>query len=121
VLVRYEAARRALAEAHRVDEVKDIRDKAEAMRMYGKQANDTELVNWAAEIKIRAERKCGELLGDMAQSGERPQGRRKESHAAPLSDIGLSNSQSSRYQQIAAVPTAEIEELFTEQSNVVSI
>ncbi len=91
------------------------------MRMYGKQANDTELVNWAAEIKIRAERKCGELLGDMAQSGERPQGRRKESHAATLSDMGLSNSQSSRYQQIAAVPTAEIEELFTEQSNVVSI
>ena len=114
MLVRYEAARRALAEAHRVDEVKDIRDKAEAMRMYGKQANDTELVNWAAEIKIRAERKCGELLGDMAQSGERPQGRRKESHAVTLSDIGLSNKQSSRYQQIAAVPTAEFEQHIAE-------
>jgi len=114
VLVRYEAARRALAEAHRVDEVKDIRDKAEAMRMYGKQANDTELVNWAAEIKIRAERKCGELLGDMAQGGERPKGRRKESHAATLSDMGVSKSQSSRYQQIAAVPTAEFEQHIAE-------
>jgi|1_EtaG_2_1085319.scaffolds.fasta_scaffold16790_2 N6-adenosine-specific RNA methylase IME4 len=113
-LVRYEAARKALAEAHRVDEVKSIRDKAEAMRMYGKQANDTELVNWAAEIKIRAERKCGELLGDMAQRGERPQGRRKESHAVTLSDIGLSNKQSSRYQQIAKVPKADFEQHIAE-------
>ena len=115
-LVRYEAARKALAEAHRVDEVKGIRDKAEAMRMYGKQANDTELVNWAAEIKIRAERKCGELLGDMAQRGERMTqgGDRAKSHAATLPDIGLSNSQSSRYQQIAAVPEADFEQHIAE-------
>jgi len=107
-LVRYEAARKALAEAHRVDEVKTIRDKAEAMRMYGKQANDTQLVNWAAEIKIRAERKCGELLAvEIQHGGDRKSGSR--SHAVTLTSLGLSNKQSSRYQQIAKVPEAEFE------------
>jgi len=66
--------------------------------MYGKQANDTQLVNWAAEIKIRAERKCGELLGDTEKLKGRPE---KASHAVRLSDLGLTRMQSSRYQQIA--------------------
>ena len=114
-LVRYDAARKALAAAHRVDEVKAIRDKAEAVRVYAKQAGDFELQNRAAEIRLRAERRAGELLADMAKNpGTRGAGRprrdgtkiRRSSNTTAypppkLDEIGVTRDQSSKWQRLA--------------------
>lgn len=111
-LVRYEAARNALAVAHSVDEVKDIRDKAQAMAAYARQANDTELVEWATEIKVRAERKAGEMLAEMPKhtGGRPPKTNDIVSSVSKLADIGISPKQSERWQKLAAVPEDKFEE-----------
>jgi hypothetical protein len=63
VLMPIEAARRMLAECRSVDPAKQIRDQAEAVRAYLRQQRaSSEAQNDAAEIKLRAERRLGELL-----------------------------------------------------------
>ena len=114
-LVRYEAARAALAEAHHFDEVKDIRDKAEAMAAYARQAKDQDLILWATEIKVRAERKCGEMLRatdkNRGAAGVGPIAVKRCDRNAPptLDDMGLSKSESSRYQQLASMSDEHFE------------
>ena len=48
-LVLYDKARIAIQKAASVDEAKNIRDKAEAMRAYGRQIKDKELERWSFE------------------------------------------------------------------------
>lgn len=74
-LVRYEAAKQAIAECKAVDEALDIRDKMEAMRVYARQIHDTQLETDAAEIKQRAMRQYDKLLKAQRQAGELPSGR----------------------------------------------
>lgn len=73
-LVRYDTARKALAEARRVDEVKEVRDQAMAMRLYAKQAKDMELIGYATEIRMRAERCLGELMEEDRKAGKLARG-----------------------------------------------
>jgi len=125
-LIKYDAACRALAEAKAVDEVKDLRDKAEAMRIYGMQAKNKGLEVDAAEIRIRAERRLGEMLGQSdLHAGGRPKKTGRQSRpvsdgsdgmrssgttALPkLADVGISKDLSARAQKIAAVPAEEFE------------
>jgi hypothetical protein len=125
-LVLYDGARRALAEAHRVDEVKDIIDKAMAMQLYAKQAKDETLITQATEIRMRAERRAGELLIEMEERNEREMkggDRRSKSQAATLiapppklADLGVSKTQSSRWQRLAALKDERFEEELKQRS-----
>lgn len=58
--------------ARAVDEVKDVRDKARAIEMYARQVRNTGAERQACEIRLRAERKCGQLLtGQLEHGGDR--------------------------------------------------
>lgn len=120
-LIKYDAACRALAEAVAVDDVADMRNKAEAMRHYARQAGDKGLEIQAAQIRFRAERRLGELLIAAKDAGQIGEGRPKNcsdqeqfSEPAPpmrvtLEQAGIDRKLSSKAQKMAAVDTAEFE------------
>jgi hypothetical protein len=112
-LIRYDAMVYAIAECHRVDEVKDIRDKAMALEAYARQAKNTEAERKAADVRLRGERRSGELLAELAR-GEA--GRPKKNSVQAESNFqqakrsaGISDTQATRWQQLANVPKAQFE------------
>ena len=117
-LVRYQAMCKAIADCHSVDEVKGLRDKAKALEVYAQQAQNFEAERKACEIRIRAERRAGVLLKGMKQCGQRHNGRGNNqpklespctTSTPQLSDLGITRDQSSKWQQLANVPTEEFE------------
>ena len=113
-LVKLDKAKRAIAEASTLQEIKDIRDKAEAIRQYVKVAGyHLGYQNQAAETKLRAERKAGELLKQMEKNkGGKPseKNRGHDVHGIPsLKDLGIHHKQSQRWQQIADLPEESFE------------
>src|SRR5262250_1841841 len=74
-LARYDAVCRAIAEIHTIDELLDIKNKYVAIQAYAHQARNFEMEHMAAEIRVRAEFKAGELLIEMKSAGIRETGR----------------------------------------------
>ncbi|ATQ78643.1 hypothetical protein CR152_32075 [Massilia violaceinigra] len=74
------------------------------MRLYAKQANDTELEQWAAEIKLRAQRAIGKSAPAWKSRRIRPlfpSGGKSKNET--LKDAGISTSTAHRYEQLATI------------------
>ena len=95
----------ALAEATRIDEAKDIRDKAEALEAYARQKNDIEMERWVAEIKLRAFTRIGEISREL-EKAEAHVGKiclpdSGKSKAQTLNAAGISTSTAHRAEKLA--------------------
>ena len=115
-LARLSAATAALAEAKTLDDVKQIMDIAEAARTYARAAKlGLEAANHAAEVKLRAERKAGELLQQLERA---PVGRPEKFAQAVqiseynevLADNDINRMTAHRWQTVATVPDDIFEE-----------
>lgn len=118
-LANIDKARQALANASTLSDILEIRDKAEAIRHYVKaQKQSLEVQNRAAEIKLMAERKAGELLASMDRYNEARDGKKAELHDVTpppqtLDELGVSKIQSHRWQREADLPEDEFAALVT--------
>jgi len=108
-LIKWNNAKHAIAECKTIDEVKDIRDRAEALRQYAKQAHESlEVQNDIAEIKLRAERRAGEMLKESDKAVN--QWDAGDIMSPPkLKEIGIEKHESSRWQKIANIPEEAFE------------
>lgn len=114
----YDQARSALAAAVRVDEAIAIRDRAARMAFYAKQAKDRELLANATELRLRAERRLGELMlfaeGDgQLQRGGRPRHADVE-RVATLAEIGIDKKTSARAKASARLTAQAFESAVAE-------
>jgi len=104
-MIKYDAACKALAELKTVDEVKTLMDKTAAIQEYHRRAENRTMEIDAAEIRIRAERRLGELLRDdptLSHGGSRFRG-------PTLKNYGIGRGTSARVQKIARIPESEFE------------
>lgn len=113
-LVRYEAMCSAIDACESLDEAKEIRDKAIALAAYAKQALNRDNERKCCEIRIRAERRAGQLLKETAKNGQRRSGhgnQKAESRQSTpkLADHGISKDQSSDWQKLAEIPKKRFE------------
>lgn len=125
-LAKLDKATQMLAEAKTLDEVKSIMDVAEAARTYARAAKlGLEAANHAAEVKIRAERKAGELLKQLERNAPKGNGSNQfakhsgveypaSEYREVLEDQDIPTTTAFRWQTVAAIPEKKFEQHIAE-------
>ena len=99
------AARTALAQATELAAVVSVIDRLEVLRVAARKAKQSlDAQNDWATIKLEAERKAGRMLTDLRARGDLRPGRPNADTLSALSELSISQQQSSRCQRLAAVP-----------------
>jgi hypothetical protein len=122
-VVKYEAARKALAEAKSVDEVKKILDVSIAMRVYAEQAKNEEMEADAREIRLRAERELGRMMREQKETQGMAKGGAPyhdatgvlntsvvAGHLPTLAEAGIDKNLAKRSRKADAIPDDKFEE-----------
>lgn len=110
-LAKYDAARRAINEACKTDEVAKIRDVHEALRLAAHIAGNFDMEAQCAEIRLRAERRIGQLqierkkAGDLHKGGRpsKKTGSNEEPVSPTLEELGIDKKLSMRAQGLAGI------------------
>ena len=113
-LLSYDVARRAIADCTHIDDAKEIKDRASALRHYALQMYDPERADWLGRIASRAAVRIGEIsrVLDKAEPDHRHgaglpiNGKTK---AESLAEAGISTSAAQRFESLSRRP--EIEQL----------
>lgn len=115
MLLQYDRARTALAEAATVTQVMSIRDELAHVKLYARQIQDRALLADASAFQMRIERRLGELLTAAKEAGQlNDRGRAKnaqgdEAAPATLKEIGVDKKLSQKAQRAASVPEDDFE------------
>jgi N6-adenosine-specific RNA methylase IME4 len=103
-LVPLDVAMQVIAEAESPAELADLSISVDAFRQYARRAKlGLSVQNRAAEIRLRCERRIGEMLGERELLRGRP---KNGSGGERLSDLGIDRKLSMRAQRLAQVPLA---------------
>jgi len=117
----YNKAKHALAEAYTVDELSAIISQVDILKHAAIVAKDSEMIMQATEIKLRAERRFGEISKELEKA---PKGWAAKnlnlnsvevkSKAKTLAAVNVSPQMANTYEKVASIPEPKFEKALSE-------